>query len=181
MIDSTRSTRFKVQISEIDFKVLINESLVNLRNIDGAHKLLVKTTIESLLPFYSDQRQLLVIFNNLISNAIKYQHAHELHPVLNIHIEVSSEKVKITFKDNGIGISKENLSKVFDMFFRSPGTKPDGSGLGLYISKEIVRKLKGRIHVSSAVNEGTSFMLEIPNKIDPDLLRKLTKLIENTK
>ncbi len=181
MIDITRSTRFKVRISEIDFKTIINESLANLRNLDGAHKMSVKTTIESFLPFYSDHRQLMVIFNNIISNAIKFQHVHEMHPVLNIHIEVGSEKAVMTFKDNGIGISKENLSKVFDMFFRSPGVKADGSGLGLYITKEIVRKLKGRILVASEASEGTSFMVEIPNKIDPDLLRKLTKLIQNTK
>lgn len=180
MLDITRSTRFKVQISEIDFKAIVNESLTNLRSMDGAHKVSVKTTIEGYLPFYSDHRQLLVIFNNLISNAIKYQHAHEMHPALDIHIEVDSENAKITFKDNGIGISKENLSKVFDMFFRSPGVKSDGSGLGLYITKEIVRKMKGRISLASTVNEGSSFMVEIPNKIDPDLLRKLTKLIQNT-
>ncbi len=181
MIDITRSTRFKVQLSEIEFKSIINESLANLRNIDGAHKLLVKTTIESFLPYYSDQRQLLVIFNNLISNAIKYQHAHEMHPSLTIHIEVNSDQAIMTFKDNGIGIGKENITKVFDMFFRSPGTKPDGSGLGLYIVKEIVRKMKGRIRVSSEINKGSSFTVELPNKIDPDLLRKITKLIQNTK
>lgn len=181
MIDITRSTRFKVQLSEIDFKAIINESLANLRNLDGSHKLAVKTTIESFLPFYSDYRQLLVIFNNIISNAIKFQHAHEMHPSLTIHIEVSSEKARMTFQDNGIGIQKENLSKVFDMFFRAPGVKPDGSGLGLYITKEIIRKLKGRMLVASEVNAGTVFTIELPNKIDPDLLRKLTKLIQNTK
>jgi len=181
MVDITRSTRFKVQISEIDFKAIVNESITNLRGLERAHKLSVKTTIESYLPFYSDHRQLMVIFNNIISNAIKYQHAHELHPVLNIHIEVGSEKAIMTFKDNGIGISKENLSKVFDMFFRSPGVKSDGSGLGLYITKEIVRKLKGKISATSAENEDTCFTVEIPNKIDPDLLRKLTRLIQNTK
>jgi signal transduction histidine kinase len=181
MIDITRSTRFKVRVSEIDFKALINETLANLRNLEGAHKIAVKTTIESYLPFYSDYRQLSVVFSNIISNAIKYQHTHELHPALDIQIEVDSTKATITFKDNGIGISKENLSKVFDMFFRSPGVKPDGSGLGLYIAKEIVRKLKGRILVSSEVNVGSSFVIEIPNKIDPDLLRKLTKLVQNSK
>jgi signal transduction histidine kinase len=181
MIDITRSTRFKVQISEIDFKSIINESVTNLRGLEGAHKLVVKTTIESYLPFYSDCRQLQVIFNNLISNAIKYQHAHEMHPELGIHIEVDSDKAVMTFKDNGVGISKENIGKVFDMFFRAPGIKADGSGLGLYIVKEIVRKLKGKILVASKENEGSGFQVELPNKIDPDLLRKVTKLVQNSK
>ena len=181
MIDITRSTRFKVKISEIDFKSIISESLENLRGLEGAHKINLKTTIESYLPFFSDSQQLQVIFNNIISNAIKYQHVHEQNPALDIHIEVDSEKATMTFKDNGIGISKENLNKVFDMFFLSPGVKADGAGLGLYIVKEIVRKLKGRILVSSKVNEGSSFKVELPNKIDPDLLRKLTKMVQNSK
>ena len=180
MIDITRSTRFKVKISEIDFKSIINESQQNLRGLDGAHRMTIKTTIESYLPFYSDSQQLQVIFNNIISNSIKYQHSHELHPALDIHIEVNSEKAVMTFKDNGIGISKEHLNKVFDMFFRSPGVKADGAGLGLYIVKEIVRKLKGRILVASKVNEGSSFQVELPNKIDPDLLRKVNKMVQNS-
>lgn len=181
MMEITRSPRFKIQLSEIDFKAIIKESFVNLKNVEGAHKLVVKTTIESYLPFYSDQRQLTLVFSNLISNSIKFQHPHERLPSLDIHIEVDSEKAVIIFRDNGIGIAKENLTKVFDMFFRSPGVKPDGSGLGLYITKETVRKLKGKISLKSEVNQGASFTMEIPNKIDPDLLRKLTKLIQNTK
>ena len=61
MINITRSTRFKAQISEIDFKDIINESLSNLNKLDGAHKMEVKTVIESYLPFFSDKKQLLVI------------------------------------------------------------------------------------------------------------------------
>ena len=181
MLDIKRSSRFRLQISEIDFKTIINESLNNLRNTEGAHRLMVKTTIESYLPFFSDSTQLSVIFNNLISNAIKYQHAHELHPVLNIQIEVDSTKATIIFRDNGVGINKENLSKIFDMFFRSPGVKADGSGLGLYITREIIKKMKGKINVASEVNAGSTFQIEIPNKIDPDLLRKLTKIVQNNK
>ncbi|HMT30880.1 MAG TPA: HAMP domain-containing sensor histidine kinase [Bacteroidia bacterium] len=142
MINITRSGRFKVQISEIDFKSLVNESLNSLRAVDGAHRLKVNTTVEGFLPFFSDQKQLLVIFNNIISNTIKFQHTHELNPQLEISIEVNDTSAMMSFKDNGIGIEKENLNKVFDMFFRSPGTKADGSGLGLYIVREIIKKLK---------------------------------------
>lgn len=181
MMNITRSGRLKVQISEIDFKAVINESLSVLRNSEGAHKLKVSTTIEGMLPFFSDHKQLLVIFNNIISNSIKYQHAHELNPQLEISIEVNDTNAFLSFKDNGIGIEKENLNKIFDMFFRSPGTKADGSGLGLYIVREIIKKMKGKISVESKVNEGTRFVIELPNRIDPDLLRKLNKLVQNSK
>ena len=181
MINITRSSRFKIILSEVDFKSVINESLSNLRNLDGSHKLKVNTTIEGFIPFFSDHKQLLVIFNNIISNAIKYQHSHEVNPQLAIAIEVDDKKATISFKDNGIGIEKENLNKVFDMFFRTIDYKADGSGLGLYIVKEIVKKLKGKIAVESKVNEGSRFVVELPNRIDPDLLRKLNRMVQNSK
>jgi signal transduction histidine kinase len=181
MINITRSGRFKVQISEIDFKSILNESLTNLRNQEGAHKLKVNTIIEGIIPFYNDKKQLLVIFNNIISNAIKFQHVHEVNPQIEINIEVDATQAVMSFKDNGIGIEKENLNKVFDMFFRSPGTKADGSGLGLYIVREITKKLKGKVSVDSKMNEGTKFVIQVPNRIDPDLLRKYTRLVQNSK
>ncbi len=181
MINITRSGRFKIQNAEIDFKSVLNESLHNLRNLEGAHKLKVNATFEGMIPFYNDQKQILVIFNNIISNAIKYQHSHETNPQMTISIEVEATRAMMCFKDNGVGIAKENLNKVFDMFFRAPGTKADGSGLGLYIVKEMVKKLKGKVSVESHVNEGSTFLIQLPNNIDPDLLRKFSKLVQNSK
>jgi signal transduction histidine kinase len=181
MLNVTKSKRLKLVNTEIDFKSVIAESIYNLRNLDRAHKVEVKTTIETYLPFYNDRRQLAIIFNNIISNAIKFQHPHELHPTLVINIEIDENKALIVFKDNGIGIQKENISKIFDMFFRSPGSKADGAGLGLYITRELIKKLKGKITASSENREGAQFTVELPNKIDPDLLRRLNRLVQNTK
>ncbi len=181
MINTTRSSRLKVKISEVDFKAIIAQAITNLRNLEGAHRIEIKTTIEGYIPFYSDADQLAVIFSNLISNSIKFQHVHEAHPRLEMHIEIDKNKGVFTFKDNGIGIPKENLTKVFDMFFRAPGNAADGSGLGLYIVKEIVRKMKGKIFADSVVSEGSKFVIELPNKIDPDLFRKLEQLMQNSK
>ncbi|MBL0341562.1 MAG: HAMP domain-containing histidine kinase [Bacteroidetes bacterium] len=178
MINITRSGRLKVQNSEIDFKSVLNESLHNLRNLEGAHKLKVSFTIEGIIPYFNDQKQLLVLFNNIISNSIKFQHSHEMNPQMAIGIQVGATEALMSFKDNGIGIAKENLNKVFDMFFKTPGTKADGSGLGLYIVREVVKKLKGKVSVESKINEGSTFVIHLPNKIDPDLLRKFSKLVQ---
>lgn len=180
-MDITKSTRYKAVISEVNFKGIIKESLNSLRNLSNAHRLEVKTAIEGYLPFYGDKEQLQIVFNNIISNAIKFQHTHELNPCLEISIQVDGEHVQITFRDNGIGIPAESISKIFDMFYRIPGTKGDGAGLGLFMVKEIVKKLKGKIKVESVSGEGTRFNLEIPNRIDVDLLRKLNNLIQNSK
>lgn len=174
----TKSTRYKAKISEINFKEIISDSVRNLQGIENAHKMHIDTTIEGYIPFYNDRQQLQIIFNNLISNAIKFQHAHEVNPNLNIHIESDGVRAIITFSDNGMGIPKASISKVFDMFYRSPGTNADGSGLGLFMVKEVTKKLKGKIKVVSVEHEGSTFTLELPNRIDPDLLRQLNKLIQ---
>jgi signal transduction histidine kinase len=65
--------------------------------------------------------------------------------------------------DNGIGISEEYQSKVFDMFFRGHAAS-SGTGLGLYIVKEIVQKMGGTISLSSSLGEGTSVHLSLPSE-----------------
>jgi signal transduction histidine kinase len=178
MIDITRNRRSKIRTAEIEFKSIVKEAVVQLQRLEGAHKLEIKTVVEGYLPFFNDPDQLQMIFNNLISNAIKYKHSHEVKPLLQITATVDAEKVLISFQDNGIGIGESEIGKVFDMFYRVPGTQCEGSGLGLYVVKEITRKQKGRIFAESKTGVGSKFVIELPNKIDPDLVRKLSKLIQ---
>ena len=178
MIDITRNRRSKTKIAEVEFKTLVKNSMLQLSKLENAHRLEVTVVTEGQYPFYHDTAQLQAIFDNIISNSIKYQHPHELRPKLEITVEVTESKALMAFKDNGIGIPASELGKVFDMFYRVPGTKAEGSGLGLYIVKEITRKLKGRIYAESATGDGSKFVIELPNKIDPDLVRKLSRLIQ---
>jgi signal transduction histidine kinase len=113
---------------------------------------------------YSDQYRLTVIFNNLISNAIKYRDTAKDKPMVNIQGMISDESLVLYFKDNGIGISAEIGDRIFDMFFRATH-QDEGSGLGLYIVKEAVEKLGGQISVESALGSGTTFKIIIPNMI----------------
>ena len=176
MIDLTRRKRLKITISEIDFKAIISDSINSLSKLSTAYKIDISSKFDEPYPFFSDAKQLSIIFINLISNAIEHQHSYETNPTLTIKIEVNSKKAIMLFKDNGVGIPKEELSKVFDMFYKGRKTKSEGSGLGLYIIKEVIKKLKGKIYVDSEVGEGSQFIIELPNKIDPDFLRKLEKL-----
>ncbi|MCG8388410.1 MAG: HAMP domain-containing histidine kinase, partial [Cytophagales bacterium] len=83
-------------------------------------------------------------------------------PKISIDIEVTQERISVVFSDNGIGIAQEYLDKIFKMFFRASENSP-GSGLGLFILMETVKKLGGSISVSSELTVGTSFFLELPN------------------
>jgi len=171
----------KPKPQEIDFKQTVANSIKSLTLQEGAHRLTINTTIEGLMPFVADKEMVNVIFTNIISNAIKFRHPHEAKPVLDIHADLGPENVKITFKDNGIGIDPEHIGKVFDMFFCAPGQKTEGSGLGLFAVKEAVKRMKGTITANSVKGTGTTLVAELPNRIDPDLKRKLIKLIENSK
>lgn len=110
--------------------------------------------------FYGDSFRIEVILGNLISNAIKYQKENETNKKVNINIEVSKEFAEISIADNGMGILNEHLEKIFTQFFKS--SINHGSGLGLFIVKEALNKINGRIAVSSDT-EGTTFKITIPN------------------
>ncbi|RZK21978.1 MAG: hybrid sensor histidine kinase/response regulator [Flavobacterium sp.] len=113
------------------------------------------------VPFKGDLFRIEVIMGNLISNAIKYQKANEPNKKVNIDINVTNEFVEINIMDNGVGILNEHLEKIFTQFFKSKNHH--GSGLGLFIVKEALNRLNGRIAVSSNVDHGTTFKINIPN------------------
>jgi signal transduction histidine kinase len=102
--------------------------------------------------------RLKVIFNNLISNAIRY--SSKENPKIEITVKVKENTAEIIVADNGIGIEEEHLPNVFKMFYRAT-EKNTGSGLGLYIVKESIDKLKGTITINSKENEGTKVLLKI--------------------
>jgi len=163
MINTTRSSRLKVKISEVDFKAIIAQALTNLRNLEGAHRIEIKTTIEGYIPFYSDADQLAVIFSNLISNAIKFSPPHK-HIYLNAF--GNEDSVLIEIKDEGPGFSDEDKSKMFNKFARL-SAKPTGNehstGLGLSIVKKLCEILNAEIELKSVRNKGSKFIIKIRN------------------
>ena len=100
------------------------------------------------------------VFNNLMSNAVKYS-PHESTIV--VSIECKKRHVKISFSDSGIGIPKEDLGLMFDSFYR--GSNVDnipGTGLGLSIAKYFVDLHQGSISIESELNVGTKVILTLP-------------------
>jgi signal transduction histidine kinase len=109
-----------------------------------------------------DKLRLSIILTNVISNAIKYSDRNKPNPQVEVDFKVKDDQVYITVTDNGIGIRKEQLTKVFDMFYRA-SERSSGAGLGLYITMEAVKTLGGDIRVDSKNGEGTTFEIVIPN------------------
>jgi PAS domain S-box-containing protein len=103
---------------------------------------------------------LIRLFQNLISNALKYRRDLEPH----IHVGVRSNCSKWTFsvRDNGIGIAPEYLSQIFGVFKRLHGSKYEGTGIGLAMCQKIVERAGGQIWVESEVGKGSTFFFTIP-------------------
>jgi Signal transduction histidine kinase len=108
------------------------------------------------------EEELEKVLNNLISNAIKYT---PTGGNIFVHLVPADKQVTLRVKDNGIGISSEDVPKIFSEFFRTKEAKmidPDGRGLGLPFVKKIVETLGGTIRVESEKGLGTEFMVTLP-------------------
>lgn len=115
------------------------------------------------LDILADKNLLTVIVRNLLTNAIKYTHHGGK---INVVIEEYNEEVKIIIEDSGIGISKDNIEKLFkiDSKISHPGTDGEpSSGLGLILCKEFIEKHNGKIWVESEIGKGSKFIFTLPN------------------
>ena len=120
---------------------------------------------EEAIPDIScDEQMILVVLQNLIENAIKYSPDNS-KITISIKYERESNIIKLSFHDQGIGIKKEDQIKIFNKFFRAPNAiekETVGSGLGLFITKNIVEKHNGKIWFESSFESGTTFFVNLP-------------------
>ncbi len=164
MVDQSRNSHLDIKPDAVDFDALLNKCFKNVAYMNGSDQIHTTTINTSKAPFYCDHYRLEVIFNSILSNVIKYRDTEKEKCALLIQIVCTTETAAISFKDNGIGIPKKYLHKIYNMFYRA-SEKSDGAGLGLYIVKEFVEKLKGTVTVVSTEHEGTTVTVILPNSI----------------
>lgn len=163
ILDQSRNSRLEIKKDEIQFEELIDETFNQLKFATSTGTAVEKIVdIHQSAPFHSDRWRLKVILNNLISNSIRYRNGRD--PVIKINVNVVDKKAQFEIEDNGRGIAKEHLGNVYRMFYRATDDGA-GSGLGLYIVKETVDKLKGSITIESEEGHGTTVKLEIPELV----------------
>ena len=160
--DHSRNARMPVKKEKVDFNQLIHKVIDGLQFIDGASKIKFIRKVELSKPINSDPHRLFILLNNFVSNSIKYHNLNRPDPFIKISVENPNGHVLLKVADNGLGIRKESQSKIFDMFYRA-SEDSSGSGLGLYIVKEIVDTMKGKIALQSSSQKGTEFLVSIPN------------------
>ncbi|MEN7546865.1 PAS domain-containing sensor histidine kinase [Rapidithrix thailandica] len=162
IIHYSRNARLEVEREPIDFEEAIREVFEGLEYLDNAKSVQKEIEIIQDKAFYSDKKRLTIIFNNLLSNALRYTASYRPDACISVKVVVGGDNVNIQIKDNGIGIATKHQDKIFDMFYRATTFKP-GSGLGLYIVKEAVEKLRGKVRLESVLNQGSVFYVELPN------------------
>ena len=146
----------------INFMVEIETAVAGAYHMGNTQNLEVVTKISQPCPFIADLTRIRVVLNNLISNAIKYRRYDTSRSYITIEAWVGPEEAHLEIADNGEGIADTEVDRIFDMFHRA-SERSEGSGLGLYIVKDVIEKLGGTISVRSTLGEGTTFSLVLPN------------------
>jgi signal transduction histidine kinase len=162
LMDFSVNKRSELDLEEIDFKKITENSLNDHAFVNHTHRMQNNVSIIQKEKFISDAGRLTMIVNNLISNAIKYADPKKENIEIDIKISVKQKIATIEIKDNGIGIDNHHLDKIFTLFYRAT-TRSTGSGMGLYIVKETVEMLKGDIKAESIKDEGTIIKITIPD------------------
>jgi PAS domain S-box-containing protein len=162
MLNYARVSRGEIYFERINLRELIQDCIRELDHLENFNsvKTEVQITHENHV-FKSDPLRMRIIIGNIISNAFKYYNP-EVKSKLKIEANLNPMFVEILIHDNGIGIKREHLKKIFDMFYRAT-EKSQGSGLGMYIVKQAIDKLKGNILVKSTFGKGTIIKIVVPN------------------
>ncbi|MBI2968629.1 MAG: PAS domain S-box protein [Bacteroidetes bacterium] len=161
-------TQAKLKFERVDIAGEINKILENLWHLERFSATRIEIISEPV-EFATDKTLLILILQNLIVNAINYGDPEKPGSFVTVRIDRAARGVKIGVEDNGVGIPAEIQPKIFDMFFRA-NESSKGSGLGLFIVKNAVEKLNGKISLKSKEGEGTVFAIFIPAEGIPDIL-----------
>ncbi|MCB9261723.1 MAG: PAS domain S-box protein [Flavobacteriales bacterium] len=162
IIDYSRNSRLELNKNEINLNEFVHGVVDQYRFSENAERLKIDIQVDQQSVFISDESRLSVIMNNLVSNAVRYMDTKKDNCFLSIQVVSNDEKAEIVVKDNGIGIETEHLASIFELFYRA-NSESKGTGIGLYIVKETVEKLEGKILVDSIFSVGTTFTVTIKN------------------
>ncbi len=160
LYDATRvnSGNLILDISIFNFGDMIKEAIETIAVLHPSYKILVKGTGDEEVR--GDRYRLIQVVTNYLSNGIKYSNDNT---EVVLTIIPGKEKITVSVKDEGVGISPKQLPFIFERFFRAEKTKNlEGIGLGLYLCKQIIHAHRGQVWAESEEGKGSTFYFSIP-------------------
>jgi len=162
ILSHARSLNTEVSIEPLDVEQIVNDCFDELKYLQDI------TVVDKYIQcsgkhFCTDKVRLTEICRNLASNAIKYCDREKNQQYVKVKIDITRERLLLTYEDNGQGIQDEYQKNIFNMFYRAT-EQEEGSGIGLYIVQQAIEKMKGNISVESTPGVGSVFTVELPNE-----------------
>ena len=157
-MSQVESGKIQLNIQLVDADILIRRAVESVQNVAKEKNISIKKELEeNLAPIKADADKTVWVLNNFLTNAIRYSPNDS-----NVIVDVTKKNNFIQFgvKDFGKGIPPEYKDKIFDRYFRVPGTK-EGTGLGLAICKEFIEAQGGKIWVESSPGSGSCFSFSL--------------------
>ncbi len=166
-VSKIQNGKLNYNITSFNFDEIIDQTIESIRYTSPTHAI-VKTG-EVHRQVVGDKERIQQVVINLLTNAIKYSPGKT---EVFIDIKMLEDNVKVSVTDNGIGISPNHLSKIFERYYRveDHAIRFQGLGVGLYISSEIIERHNGKIWAISEKGKGSTFSFTIPVQTDKDLV-----------
>lgn len=161
IIDYSKNARADIKKEPVKVLSVVNGMLEGLSYLSDKKKIRSELDIKSGLEVETDKTRFVFILNNLLTNAFRYADLEKEDPFVKVSAHKEGDKLVLIITDNGQGIKKEHQRKVFEMFYRA-NEGSSGSGLGLYIVKESVNRLKGKLKLESEYGIGTTVKVTLP-------------------
>ncbi len=159
-LSQVESGKIQLNISAIDPVSAVKRAIESVAVTALNKEIGIKTNMGENLPkIKADEEKTAWVLINLLTNAIKYSPDKSF---INVQVNSNADTVQFIVEDHGRGIEQEHLSKIFDRFYKVPGTEKKGTGLGLSISKEFIEAMNGTIGVESELGKGSRFYFSLP-------------------
>jgi signal transduction histidine kinase len=162
IIDYSKNVRVELSIEEVNVETLVKGIFDDVKHLSDI-RVDLNLMMNGNPVLLTDHFRFATLLKNFISNAVKYRNKKIPNPSVKVEYTEHDDHISVIIIDNGEGISEENQERVFDMFYRASSSS-SGTGLGLYICKEMAAKLGGEIILSSEIGKGTTIHLTLPKQ-----------------
>ncbi len=159
-VEKIKKGKLSYHMEKQNIKKIIASAILDVQANFPEHKFIIKSNHIGASYIRGDFEKLVELFINVLGNAAKFSSTSQ--PIF-ISFSSANKHIHVSVIDKGKGIPKEELTKIFQKFYKARHTFEDGMGLGLFLSKNIIEKHQGKIHIDSKLHQGTTVKISLPH------------------